>query len=76
MARPKPSAVPPTAFRRRSPTHSRADRKAAVASRPKVIGTDRVQVAFRFTLTRGARERLVARAIRAESIVAEPLEEG
>jgi hypothetical protein len=43
-----------------------------------VIGTDRVEVTFRFTLSRAAMERLTARAIRegrsVESVVAEVLE--
>ena len=38
--------------------------KAAVARRPKVIGTNRVEVAFRYTLSCAAMERLTARAIR------------
>ena len=52
---------------------------AAVAKRSKVIGTDRVEVTFRFTLSREVMEKLTTQAIReartVEAIVAEIIEE-
>lgn len=80
MARPKPSAVPPDRIPpKKIPPSPEQIAKAAVARRPKVIGMDRVEVTFRFTLSRAAMERLVARAIRegrrVESVVADLLED-
>jgi hypothetical protein len=79
MARPqrKPDPAPRIPPKKIAPTPKQIA-KAAVAKRPKVIGTDRVEVAIRFTLPRRVMERLTARAIRegrsVESVVAEVLE--
>jgi hypothetical protein len=67
MARPKPSAIPPDRIPpKKIPPTPEQLATAADAKRPKVIGTDRVEVTFRFTLSRATMERLTARAIREE----------
>ena len=65
MPSPKPSALPPERIPpKKIPPTAEQLAKAAVARRPKVIGTDRVEVTFRFTLEPAVMQRLTARAIR------------